>query len=99
MTLLYFKRKIDEELEGAKEYINEAISLKSTRPVWAKTFADMSEIELGHARRLLEMFHSYYGEVFKDGASEQMEEVREDMLEEYTNKYTCVLKMHDIYKM
>ena len=99
MTLLYFKRRIDEELEGAKNYAQDAISMKDTRPTWAKKFAEMSEAELGHANKLLDMFHAYYAESFPSGASEQMEDVRADMLEEYTRRYSAVLRQHEIFRM
>lgn len=110
MTLLYLKQRIDDELEGAKQYILDAISLKESHPAWAKNFAEMSEIELGHAKKLLDMFNSYYAELFpsteKGGAPDYhenydrmiMEDVRADFMHEYTECYTTVLKMHDMFK-
>lgn len=101
MTLLYFKQRIDEELEGAKEYIQDAISLKETHPAWAKNFAEMSEVELGHAKKLLEMFNSYYAEKFPSSdkaVPDAMEEVREDFMASYTKCYTDVLRMHELFK-
>ncbi|MBO7452238.1 MAG: hypothetical protein J6U54_18070 [Clostridiales bacterium] len=102
MTLLYFKQRIDDELEGAKEYIQDAISLKETHPAWAKVFAEMSDVELGHAKKLLDMFNAYYAEKFpndgKNGPTDTMEEVREDFMAGYTKCYTDVLRMHELYK-
>ena len=97
MTLLYFKRKVDAELEDAKEYIQEAITMKLNKPAWSKSLADISEQEMLHARKFMDMFNTFYMETFPD-PSDEMEAVRADMMEEYTRKYSEVLHLHEIYK-
>lgn len=99
MTLLYFKRKVDDELEDAKHYINDAINMKERKPAWAKSLADISDMELLHARKFMDMFNTYYMELFPDGATDEMEEVKADMMEEYTRRYEEVMHLHDLYKM
>lgn len=43
---------IDEELDGAKEYAQEAVKLKSVDPALASTFYSISTQEMEHMNRL-----------------------------------------------
>lgn len=43
---------IDDEVNGAKEYVCWANKLKATNPDLAKTFYELSTVEMGHANIL-----------------------------------------------
>ena len=43
---------IDDEVNGAKEYVFWANKLKATNPDLAKTFYELSTVEMGHANIL-----------------------------------------------
>lgn len=45
---------IEEEIEGAEEYVKEAIKLKHERPSLAKTLYDISNQEMAH----IDMLHA-----------------------------------------
>lgn len=51
MDLDYLRNQIDDELEGAQDYSAKAEEC----PDYAETFKDMSQQELGHAKKLMEM--------------------------------------------
>ena len=43
---------IEEELDGAEEYVHHAIKTKETNPALAKTFYDISMQEMDHVSKL-----------------------------------------------
>lgn len=51
MDLNYLRNQIDDELSGAADYKSKAEEC----PEFAETFNDMSQQELGHAKKLMEM--------------------------------------------
>lgn len=51
MDLDYFRTQIEDELNGAADYKAKAEEC----PEFAETFNDMSQQELGHAKKLMEM--------------------------------------------
>lgn len=59
MDLMYFCNKIDDEVDGAKNYIQKAIEIKPTNPDWAKNFIQMAEAEKEHALKLYTMMNTY----------------------------------------
>ena len=60
MDIEYFVSHIEEELEGAKDYIKRAIEIKPMQAEWAKHLVEMSAQELSHATHLFNMFNEYY---------------------------------------
>ena len=103
MDISYFKDKICDELDGACEYIKDAIEHKSTNMAWAKQFADMSAVELGHATNLFKMFEDYFNGLVKD-ISEQsragmpwLDSSKKEIVDMYTEKYAKVRYMHELF--
>lgn len=47
--------RIQDELEGAKEYAEKYLANKKTNPTWSKKYYDMAKDELKHAEYLHEM--------------------------------------------
>ena len=54
----YLSSHIHEEIEGAIDYLQKAIELKSKAPDWAAKFYKMSEMEVEHANCMTKMFNS-----------------------------------------
>lgn len=99
MDAKYFEEHICDELEGAKTYIKNAIEIKAMSPSWAKTFVDMSAAELNHATNLFKMFEEYYkkiSETYKEVPS-YLEEMHTRVVDSYTEKYSQIKHMHDMY--
>ena len=101
MNIWYFKEKIPDELEGAKDYIKRAIEIRAMHAPWAKQLVDMSEKELEHATTLYKMFQEYYAkldEEFKE-LPEYIQEAKTMLDEKYTKCSAEVKNLHDIYRM
>lgn len=100
MDIDYFKTHIEEELEGAKDYIKRAIEIKPMEPAWSKSLVEMSAQELAHANHLFDMFNEYY--VILGGSFTEIPKYIVDTREEITEMYTeccAVIKlMHSMYK-
>lgn len=63
MDLNYFCTQIDDELHGAKDYIERAIEIKPMSAEWSKNFVQMAEAEKEHALRLYTMLNDYFGKL------------------------------------
>lgn len=98
MNLSYFKEHIEEELDGATDYIKRAMELKPINLTWAKHFVDMSIAELGHATMLFDLFNDYYKTL--GGSYAEMPKYIEDTKTEITNKYVdCYPKIKIMHEM
>lgn len=58
MDVNYFKSQIQEELEGARTYIDKAIEAKINHPAWSRQFVLMADMEAEHAATLMKMMES-----------------------------------------
>ena len=86
----YFSEKIPDELDGACEYAKNAFTLKAMDQMWAKSFIEMASQELVHASKLYQMFDQFYQNMTKsvNEIPDSMEEVRDNLIETYTTKYS-----------
>lgn len=101
MNIWYFKEKIPDELDGAKDYIKRAIEIRAMHMPWAKQLVDMSAAELEHATMLYKMFQEYYSKLdaeFKE-LPDYVTEAKEMLDEKYTKCSAEIKYLHDIYKM
>lgn len=100
MDILYYNSQIKEELDGATDYICRAIKCKENHPEHASTFAKMSEMELGHATNLIQMFEDDYKEETKDldHVPDIYKEIRSSLLDMYTEFSTMVKMKHQTYQ-
>ena len=100
MDLKYFKCQIEDELQGAKDYIKRAIEIKPMSPKWGKMFYDMSTQELNHAENLYSMFNEYCSKI--TGSFEEVpkyiSETREKVVDMYTEEVACIKAMQSIFK-
>lgn len=99
LTLTYFKPQIKDELDGGTEYIKMAINLKSSKPVWSKTFYEMSLAELNHAVNLFHLAEEYfkYELTQHEESREYIECMWDEVVNTYTWGYAKVKSMQDSY--
>ncbi len=96
MDILYYNNQIRDELDGACDYIQRAISCKDTNSDRASTFAKMSEMELDHASKLLDMFKEDYS---KEATSDSIySQIKQLLLNMYAESYAKVKYMQELYK-
>lgn len=60
MDMEYFRKQIEEELDGAKDYAKRAIEIKPMNATWGKTFITMANAEIDHATKLHGMAQELY---------------------------------------
>ena len=99
MNQVYLKEHLEEELEGAKEYIQRAIEIKAMDPSWGKMLYEMSVQELMHATNFFKMSQDYYSKVssvYKE-PPKYMEECMSEVAEMYTEEYALIKTMQDMY--
>ena len=103
MTITYFRHQICEELDGAYDYIKQALELRADKPSWSKQFADMSSAELTHSSNLYKMFEEFFTGLTKEFSDDQraampwLDESRKEIIDMYTEKYTKVKAMYELY--
>ena len=96
MNILYYNNQIRDELDGACDYIQRAITCKDTNSDRASTFAKMSEMELDHASKLLDMFKEDYS---KEATSDSIySQIKQLLLNMYAESYAKVKYMQELYK-
>lgn len=97
--LEYFKKLLCDELEGAEEYIKNALEFKATYPEWSKTFVTMSATELDHATNIYKMAEASYDETVRAYSEppKHLHEMWECIVDKYTTKSAKVKYMHDMY--
>lgn len=100
MDIYYFKDQIFEEIEGAKQYIKNALEIKPMNAEWAKRFYEMSLDEMKHAASLFKMSEEYY-KIMSNTYSEVPKYIKttyEDIVNKYTEMGSLVKAMQDMYK-
>lgn len=99
MNLCKHILQIKEELDGAKAYIEDAITCKASHPDWAKLYASMSDAELTHAKYLLDIFEDWYKKETdtKQAIDPIYPSIRESILTMYSESVSCVKNMQSIY--
>lgn len=96
MDILYYNNQIRDELDGACDYIQRAITCKDTNSDRASAFAKMSEMELDHASKLLDMFKEDYS---KENTSDPIyPQIKQLLLNMYAEYYAKVTHMQELYK-
>lgn len=96
MDILYYNNQIRDELDGACDYIQRAIDCKDTNSDRAATFAKMSEMEMEHASKLLDMFKEDYS---KEETSDSIySQIKQLLLNMYAESYAKVKHMQELYK-
>lgn len=96
MDILYYNNQIRDELDGACDYIQRAITCKDTNSDRASTFAKMSEMELDHASKLLDMFKEDYNK--EDTSDSIYPQIKQLLLNMYAEYYAKVTHMQELYK-
>lgn len=96
MDILYYNNQIRDELDGACDYIQRAITCKDTNSDRASTFAKMSEMELDHASKLLDMFKEDYSK--EDTSDSIYPQIKQLLLNMYAEYYAKVTHMQELYK-
>jgi hypothetical protein len=99
MDLAYFKESLCDELDGAEEYVMNALEIKPMSPSMAKTFLEMSATELTHATNLYKMAEEYYSNLEKayTNVPDHFKEIRNFIVEKYTKRYAEIKYMHELY--
>ena len=99
MDAYYFKDQIFDELDGAKCYIVKATECKTDGfSSWAKTFVEMSKMELDHAENLFKMFNEYYKQFDnRPDLRSYMEPFREELVSDYLRYSSQIKYMHEMY--
>ena len=100
MTLYYFKEKIEDELDGSKDYIKRALEIKPMNPEWGKNLVDMSAAELAHAKHLFAMFQEFYKKLKEEYGNKMpayMEKINDDINEMYTECSAKIKYLHEMY--
>ena len=99
-TIKKLSEMLDEEIEGAEEYIKCALKHKEEHPEMAKMFYDMSFDEAHHATMLHDMigkivinYHREHGE-----AHPGMSAVHDFLHERYISKMHDIKMWQDEYK-
>ena len=99
MNQVYLKERVQDELEGAKDYIKRAIEIKAMDPNWGKMLYNMSVEELQHATNFYNMFSEYYQKV--TSAYKEPPKYLEDCMDEVTEMYVeclaTIKKMQEMY--
>lgn len=99
MNVCYYSSEIKEELDGAKAYIEKAISQKKTNPNRGKVLAEMAEAEVGHAKNLMNFFEEDYEKETGSMISipDIYPQVKDILCKIYTENLLQVKKLQDIY--
>lgn len=99
MDLKYLSSHICDELDGAEEYILNAIELKPMTMPWAKTFMDMATAELTHANNLYKMYLEYYQKIHSSSNElpMYMTEDYEKTVKKYNTKTAIIKNMIDMF--
>lgn len=103
MTISSFRAEICEELDDACKYIKKALEIKTEYSDWAKRYVDRSAVELNHATESFKMFEEYYDSVAKNFSENEkaampwLRETKEEIVELYTEKYSKVKTMHELF--
>lgn len=99
MNSEWFKEHICEELDGAEEYIRNAIDIKPMNVEWSKELVAMSAAELDHAARLWKMFDQYY-KIFGGSYKSMPYYIKSDydcIAEKYDKRVSEIKYMHEMY--
>ncbi len=91
----YLKEHINEEIEGAFDYMTKAIELKKTHPEISARFFKMAEMELEHANCLTKIFSS----MPKDSNITDAEyaEIQHSIIEAYSTSMSKYEQMKKLY--
>lgn len=99
MDIYYLKDHICEELDGAQDYLMKALNIKEDHPEWAKSFYEMSNMELEHARSLYKMFMEYFKQINTDPTLESyMTPFRDNVMKKFTERVGAIKYMQEMYK-
>ena len=93
MNVVYLHRMACEELDGAREYIMKAARIKEEDPSFAKTFANMSAEELGHASKLYDMAVDLIKDMKKNASEDALkilEDLHEVIADDFDERYSMV---------
>ena len=98
--LEYFKAQIQDELEGAKNYVQLAFESKALHPEWSKLFLEMSSAEMDHASKLYKMFTDEIGSLMASFTEvpDYICDIFDSVIEYYSENYAEVLYLHKLYK-
>ena len=87
-----------DEINGAKDYMRQASNVKAKNQDWAKTFYDMANAEMDHARNLYRMFNEHYKQLNTDPVLEDyMKPFKESVDDAFMEKIGVVKYMQEMY--
>ena len=95
----YYKEKIMDELDGAREYAIAAFNIKPMDTTSAKTYIDMAIGELGHATKLYGMFEEYRQTSSKSVTNmpDCIKDICNEIIDHYVTNYAEVKNMVDLF--
>ena len=91
----YLSSHIHEEIEGAIDYLQKAIELKSKAPDWAAKFYKMSEMEVEHANCMTKMFNSV--DKPDDISDESFSAMQKNIIDTYAQSMSKIEHMKKLY--
>lgn len=100
MDVCYYITQIEEELDGAADYIKRAINCKKKMPERADSYAKMSDMELGHATSLVKMFEEDYKAASEDADDDEMallESIHKSIVDMHAERAAKIKYMHETY--
>lgn len=102
MNLQWFHDTISEELDGAMSYAKKAIELKAMTEKMSKTFNEMANQEMEHAKNLFQMAIDYYDKVSdaysEDSIPTYLLDLKDKIIECYTSKSLTTKMLIGMYK-
>lgn len=98
MDIYYLKDHMYEELDGAEDYICQALDLKDVNSEWSKYFYDMGKTEMDHASMLYKMLGQHYDTInTKPELEEYMRPFKTEIDKCYMKKVGGLKYMMDTY--
>lgn len=101
MDLHSIKERIDEKLDGAKEFSEMAVEIKTSNPHLSRKLLEMAETDLKHAECLEDIANEFYGRVAMSHGDNsgwaEYDDIHKDFAKRYSDARTNVRNMRDLY--
>ena len=101
MDLEYFVCQVNDELDGAMDYVKKAMEIKPMAPTWTPMLVEMATQELAHAEHLYRMAQDYYSKIsasYGTDIPKCLSDLYSQMNENYTEKTAKVKVMMSLIK-
>ena len=99
MDMKFYKEHLEDELDGAIQYIKWAIELKGSKSQWSKTFAEMSSAEVKHAEAIYKMYEEHYESIASAYKTipRYVEDIHDCIEDMYDERMAKIKEMHEMY--